>query len=67
MIEKLKPEWDITEPNGTLPNPFRVMTVNKINEIVDVVNALIDGEFPEAQDRWGWWARDTHTSERRCG
>lgn len=59
MIEKLKPEQlsigaNRSQGQGAFycsgAGPQEVIA--KINEIVDVVNALIDGDFLENQDGW---------------
>jgi len=41
MIEKLTPSHKTSYAE----------TVEKINEVVNVVNALIDGEFPDSMDK----------------
>jgi len=47
MIEKIK---IVSQGHGEyLPHPKQVIL--KVNELVDVVNALIDGEFPASMDR----------------
>lgn len=59
MIEKLKQEQmspgaNRSQGQGAFycsgAGPQEVIA--KVNELVDVLNALIDGEFPEDQDRW---------------